>query len=73
MNQFELTLVGFDQRRQAFNPVTVVAVERAIDFSHLGFVDVATHHTVKSALAGLLSHSHFKAVDKRHGVFNFVL
>ena len=50
-HQFQPPVVVLDQRAAAFDPVAVVAVQRAIDDAHLGAVDVAADHTVKAALA----------------------
>jgi hypothetical protein len=39
----------FDQRRQTFNPVAVVAVQHIIDCADFGMVDVAANHALCAA------------------------
>ena len=52
VTQFRLAGV-LDQRRQALDPIAVVAVQRAVDHAHLGMVDVAADHAVHAAPACL--------------------
>ena len=54
---------GFDERRQAFDPVAVVAVEDAVDVANLGLVDVAADDAVETAAARLARERLLEARD----------
>src|SRR5262245_9506585 len=41
----KLTALGLHERREALDPVAVVAVQDAVDLTDLGFVDVPAHHS----------------------------
>ena len=56
MQNLKTAIPVLDQRSQAFDPIAVVAVERAVDGAHLGTVDVPAHHAVQAALAGFGGH-----------------
>ena len=62
-----------DQRRAAFDPVAVVAVEDAVDVADLGVVDVAADHAIDAAPARLVGHGVLVVGDELHGVLDLVL
>ncbi len=46
IHQLQAAIHVFDQGAAAFHPVTVVAIQDAVDVAHLCAVDMATHHAV---------------------------
>ena len=52
-----------DQRGAAFNPVAIIAIQRAVDVTHLGTMNVAANHALMAASLGLMSHRHFELGD----------
>ena len=72
-HQFQPPVVVLDQRAAAFDPVAVVAVQRAVDVADFGVVDVAAHHAVIAAPARLGGHGAFKVADVVHRLLHLVL
>jgi len=48
-----------DQRRQALDPVAVIAIEHAVYRADLGVMNVAAYHAVGAASPGLPRHGFF--------------
>ena len=69
----ELAVEGLDERRQAFDPVAVVAVEHAVDIANFGLVDVAADDAVETALARLAGDRFLERRDVADRVLDFVL
>jgi len=49
VDDLEAAVGVLHQRRQALDPVAVVAIQHAVDGTDLGVVDVATNDTVHTA------------------------
>jgi len=62
-----------DQRRQALDPVAVVAVEDAVDLAHLGVVDVAADHAMRAAAARFACDGDLEVVDVADRALDLVL
>src|SRR5579872_1238771 len=73
LQDLELAVAMFDQRRAALHPVAVVAVENRADLSDFGLVDMAADHAVDPAPAGLLGQRLLEIVDVSHGVLDLPL
>ena len=48
----------FDQRRAAFDPVTVIDVEHAVDLAHFGMMNVPADHAIEPTPTGLVRERH---------------
>ena len=46
-----MSIVMFDQRGAAFDPVAVVEIFHATEVAHFGGVDMPAHHTIDCPLA----------------------
>ncbi|NJZ82794.1 hypothetical protein GO280_01406 [Ralstonia solanacearum] len=73
VDDLQLALHRFDQRREALDPVAVVAVELAVDLADLGLVDVPADHAVAAAPARLVGHHALERVDVVDRVLHLVL
>jgi hypothetical protein len=58
------------QSGEALHPVTIVAVENAVDLTNFGVVNVAADHTMCTALTRLFGHSFFKVAHITDGAFD---
>ena len=67
VNEFDLAVKIFDQRRAAFDPVAAVEILDAIDHFHLGAVDVAADDAIGRLLAGHRGQRVLVFRDKFHG------
>lgn len=56
----------FDERGEAFDPVTVIAVEHSIDHPDLGMVNVAAYHAICAASSGFAGDRGFEVTDVAH-------
>ena len=63
VDDFEPAVVVLDQRRQALDPVAVVAVQDALDLADLGVVDVAADDAVGTEATRLARDRHLELVD----------
>ena len=72
-DDLEFALPGFYQGRQALHPVTVVAVQHAVDVLDLRLVDMATDHAVEPALARRACHGIFERGHEVHRILGLVL
>ncbi len=55
-----------DQRRQALDPVAVVAVQHTFDLADLGVVDVAADHALHAAPSSFTGHRGLEVADVAH-------
>ena len=62
-----------DQRGAAFDPVAVIAVERAIDIAHLGAVDMPADHALVTPAARFAGDGDFKIRHVVQCAFYFLL
>ncbi len=60
----------FHQRRTAFHPIPVVAVQGAIDIANFRVVDMPTNNAVDLALFGNVGKGRLKVSDKLDRVFD---
>ena len=66
VQQLQRAIKVLDQRGAAFNPVTIVAVQHAVNVAHLGAVDMAAHHSIKVVT---VDHPQLAAIGS--GVYGF--
>ena len=62
-HQAQFTVRIFHQRRQALDPVAVVAIDDTADVADLGLVDVAADDAIQALLLGLVSERVFEGGD----------
>jgi len=70
VDQGNHTIVTFDQRRAAFNPITAVVIRNRAEFADGCAVDVATQHGINVVPFRVMSHSCFEFADEAHSVFH---
>ena len=73
MQQLEPTVQVFHQGRAAFHPITVVAIQNALDVTYLCVVDMAAHHPLVTLATCLLGHRSFEVTDEVDRLFDLVL
>lgn len=69
-HQLQMPIMVFDKGGVAFNPITIIAVQNAVDIAHFCMVDMAAHDTLQTPAAGLCGHGHFKVADIGQGFFD---
>src|ERR1700676_3049140 len=73
MPQLQFAAAGLDERGAAIDPVTVVAVEHALDVRHLGSMDMTTDDAVQPATARGVRRGGLEAVHVAHRVADATL
>ena len=73
MNKFQPPVQVLDQRAAAFDPVAVVAIQDAINLTHLGAVNVAADNALVATALGLLRNRHLKICHVIQGRLDPVL
>lgn len=61
-----------DERGTAFHPITIIAVQYAVDFADLRSMDMPADHAIRIPPAGLSNHGMLKVADVLHSVLDFV-
>jgi hypothetical protein len=72
VDDFHPAIGILNQGRAAFDPITVIAVQNAINFPHFCMVDVTADHAIDTALFGLMGNGFFKFADEFDGVFDLL-
>ena len=67
--EFQSSIQVLDQRAATLDPIAIVAVQDAIDVSHLGAVNMATDHPVVAPLRASLATASSKSVMKFKAFF----
>src|SRR5215469_17408892 len=70
VDQRNHSILAFDQRCAAFNPITAVVIRNRAEFTDRCAVDVATQYGVHVVPFRVMSHSGFEFADKAHSVFH---
>lgn len=73
VQDFQASVEVLHQRRAAFHPIAVVAVEDAVDVADFRVVDVAADDAVHAPLAGYLGHGLLEIGDVGHCILDLVL
>src|SRR3546814_5832702 len=72
VEDFHASVMMFDQRGAAFDPVAVVIIFGAVDFAHLGTVDMPAHDAIDPARAGGVRDDFLIAADELDGILDLV-
>src|SRR4029077_2108757 len=70
VDQRNHSIVAFDQRRAAFNPITAVVIRNRAEFADRCAVDVATQYGINVVSFRVMSHSGFEFTDEAYSVFH---
>jgi len=73
VDDLQLTFEGLDERRQAFHPIAVVAVQDTVDIANLSLVDVAADDPIAAAAARFVGHHVLELRDEVHRVLDLML
>jgi hypothetical protein len=73
MDDFHPAVGLFNQRRAAFDPIPVIAVQNAVDLANFGMVDMTADDAVRLPLLGLVGNGLFEATDEFNRVLHLVL
>ena len=69
----QLSALRFHQRCKTFDPITVVAIQNAVDGADLRLVNVAAHHSVDAAAASFVRQRNLEIGDIAHRILDLVL
>lgn len=73
MDYLQSAIVVFYQGRQAFYPVTIVAIQHTFNITHLCTMDMAAHYAVVAALARFACDSALEVCNVVQSAFDFML